>query len=94
MILKIVSQHELSQDISTIAYRNLIDTCRSIETRNMYSKALKYFMSYLRVPLGRYDKLLDLDHKIIQMNVIDYISYLRKSAVIAPRSIAVYLARN
>ena len=58
----------------------------------MYTKALKYFMSYLRVPLDRYDKLLDLDHKIIQKNVIDYILYLRNSAVIAPRSIAVYLA--
>ena len=29
---------------------------------------------------------------MIQKNIIDYISYLKKSAVIAPRSIAVYLA--
>ena len=94
MILKVVSQSELAPNIATasIAYRNFIDTCRTEETRKMYTKALKYFMSFLRLPLERYDKLVDLDQKIIQMNIIDYISHLRKSANRAPRSIGVYLA--
>jgi hypothetical protein len=57
-----LSQRELAPDIATatIAYRNFVDTCRTIETRNMYAKALNYYMSYLRLPLERYDKLVDL----------------------------------
>jgi hypothetical protein len=81
-----------SQDKSHIAYRQFVETCRSPATRSMYSNALRYFMSYLKIPVDRYDKLLDLDTKIIQMNICDYITHLKNSGVIASRSIAVYLS--
>lgn len=55
----------------------------------MYSNALRYFMSYLKIPADRYDLLLDPDPKIIQMNICDYVSHLKNSGVIASRSIAV-----
>jgi site-specific recombinase XerD len=35
-------------------------------------------MSYLKLPPGAYDKLLDKDPKTIQMDICDFITYLRK----------------
>jgi hypothetical protein len=64
--------------VASLAYRNFIDTCRSRATRKVYIKALRYFMGYLRLPLQVYDKLLDKDPKSIQMDICDFISYLRK----------------
>jgi hypothetical protein len=60
-------------------------------TRQHYVKALHYFMTYLHIPLDAYDKLLDSDSKILQMNICDYISHLKNSGVIASRSIAVMI---
>ena len=40
---------------SDLAYRSFVDTCRSPATRTSYVKALRYFMSYLRIPPDRYD---------------------------------------
>jgi site-specific recombinase XerD len=34
-------------------------------------------MDYLRIPRENYDKLLDKDPKLIQMDIIDFIKYLR-----------------
>jgi site-specific recombinase XerD len=64
---------------SEIAYRSFVDTCRSPATRTSYVKALRYFMSYLRLPLDRYDKLLEPSTDIIQMNIADYIRYVKKN---------------
>src|SRR5919109_1889771 len=86
---------ETKAKITTIAYRNFIETCRSSKTRQCYKKALHYFMSYLRVGPEDYDKLLplapNLDVKTIQMNICDYISYLRKKGL-GHQSIASYIA--
>jgi hypothetical protein len=62
----------------SLAYRNFVDTCRSEATRTVYIKALRYFMGYLRLPLQAYDKLLDKDPKSIQMDICDFITFLRK----------------
>ena len=78
--------------ISQQAYRNFIDTCRSPYTRYMYNKSLDYFMSYLKLPQGAYNKLLETDPKIAQANVIDYVTYMSKSGHMASGSVAVYLA--
>jgi hypothetical protein len=48
------------------AYRNFIDACRSLKTRYLYKKSLDYFMSYLRIPLGEYNKLIEVDSRITQ----------------------------
>ncbi|MGC2484521.1 MAG: hypothetical protein WA398_12235 [Nitrososphaeraceae archaeon] len=58
----------------------------------MYSKTLRYFMSYLRLPSESLDRLLDKDPKIIQMDICDYVIHLKKSVIIAPRSIQAYPA--
>jgi site-specific recombinase XerD len=67
-----------SKTDSSLAYRNFVDTCRSEATRSVYIKALRYFMGYLRLPSQAYDKLLDKDQKSIQMDICDFITFLRK----------------
>jgi len=49
-------------------------------------------MSYLRLAPEAYDKLLEQDLKTAQMNICDYISYLRKQKTAAHKSVRVYVA--
>lgn len=49
-------------------------------------------MSYLRLAPEAYDKLLEQDLKTAQMNICDYISYLRKQKTAAHKSVGVYVA--
>ncbi|MFY9566923.1 MAG: hypothetical protein WAQ29_11260, partial [Nitrososphaeraceae archaeon] len=64
---------------SNMVYRQFVDTCRSEATRSRYVLALHYFMSYLHLQEDAYDKLIDNDPKISQMNVCDFVTYLRKT---------------
>jgi site-specific recombinase XerD len=48
-------------------------------------------MDYLKLPSYEYDKLLDKDPKLIQMDICDYITYLRKRGR-ASASVTTYLA--
>lgn len=72
-----------------MAYRNFVNTCRSPITRKHYKKSLEYFMKFLKV--DNYDKLLETDPKIIQMNICDYIVFL-KSKNLSPKSIVSYVS--
>ncbi|MGB7679187.1 MAG: hypothetical protein WBL49_10295 [Nitrososphaeraceae archaeon] len=63
----------------SLAYHNFVDTCRSQATRRVYVKALRYFMGYLRLSLQAYDKLLDKDPKFIQMDICDFITFMKKN---------------
>ena len=47
-------------------------------TRQHYVKGLGYFMDYLHLPHDAYDKLLEKDPKHIQMDICDFVTYLRK----------------
>jgi hypothetical protein len=76
--------------VSSAAYRNFIETCRSPATRQMYSKALGYFMSHLRLSLVDYDKLLDKDPKSIQMDICDFVNFMKKEHSSA--TVMLYLA--
>ncbi|HEY6405332.1 MAG TPA: hypothetical protein VIX38_04575 [Nitrososphaeraceae archaeon] len=76
---------------SSRAYRNLIETCRSPSTRILYTKALRYFMGYLRLPNDAYDKLLEKEPKLIQMDICDFITHLRKSGR-SPATVSGYVA--
>ena len=49
-------------------------------------------MSYLRLAPEAYDKLLEQDLKTAQMNICDYISYLRKQKTAAHKLVGVYVA--
>jgi site-specific recombinase XerD len=74
---------------SSIAYHNFINTCRSAMTQKSYQKSLEYFMKFLKV--DNWDNLLELDPKIIQRNICDYIMFMR-SKDLAPKSIGLYVA--
>jgi hypothetical protein len=82
----------MSEQLSSLAYRLFVDTCRSPVTRMHYIKALRYFMEYLSIPLQDYSKLLppEKDPKIIQMDICDFISHLRKKGL-ANATITLYL---
>jgi integrase len=79
------------EQVSSYAYQTFVNTCRSPITRKQYVKLLRYFMEYLRIPLDAYDKLLAMDTKIIQMNVCDFIVYLRKKGL-SSASVSAYVA--
>jgi site-specific recombinase XerD len=79
------------QDRSQTAYRYFVDTCRSEATRKAYVRALLFFIDSLQPPSPEYDKLLDKDPKLIQMDICDYITYLRKRGR-ASASVTTYLA--
>jgi site-specific recombinase XerD len=79
----------MSEQVSSIAYHNFINTCRSAATQKCYQKSLEYFMKFLKV--DNWDKLLESDPKIIQRNICDYIMFMR-SKNLAPKSIGLYVA--
>jgi Phage integrase, N-terminal SAM-like domain len=76
---------------SSVAFRNFIHTCKSPETRSTYTKFVNRFMDYLQIPLGEYDKLLEKDPKIIQMDICDYITFLRQDHA-SPATISLNVA--
>ena len=80
-----------SENKSQLAYRYFVDTCRSEATRETYITALHSFMDYLKLPLDAYDRLLDKDPKLIQMDICDFISHLRKRGK-ASASVSTYVA--
>jgi hypothetical protein len=75
-----------------MAYRNFVGTFRSPSTRHIYKKALQYFLSYLKLGAQDHVKLLDMNTKIAQMNICDYISYLRNQKGLASQTIAPYVS--
>ena len=60
-------------------------------TRQHYVKGLGYFMDYLHLSHDAYDKLLEKDPKHIQMDICDFVTYLRKRGN-ASASVSVYVA--
>ena len=80
---------QISTSNSTLAFRNFVNTCRSPATRSVYVKALHYFMDYLKIDRHQYQKLLEKDPKLIQMDICDFILYLKKDRSYA--AISVYV---
>ena len=60
-------------------------------TRQHYIKGLGYFMDYLHLPHDSYDKLLEKDPKHIQMDICDFVTFLRKRGN-ASAFVSVYVA--
>jgi site-specific recombinase XerD len=85
-------QQQQNQD-SNLAYRNFVDTCKTPSTRGFYIHVLNYFMSYLHLPSEGYDRLLNDggDVKTTQMNICDYVTYLRNNGK-SHQTVAAYLA--
>ena len=81
------------EDKSQLAYRIFVDTCRSPATRDIYTRALSFFMSYLKISPGSYDKLLDNDPKHIQMDICDFMEIETSSQYFKPKSTKTYVGR-
>jgi integrase len=88
----VASPSTSSNAASSLALRNFVQTCRSPETRKIYLAALQYFMDYLKIERDRYDKLLEKDPKLIQMDISDYITYLKDSTTLSSGSISTYIS--
>ena len=72
-------------------YREFVDSIKSPASRTLYLQALHYFMDYLRIPRDNYDRLLDKDPKLIQMDIRDFIEFL-KNKKLSFATIASYVA--
>ena len=73
-----------------LAYRQFIETCKSSATRDTYARALDSFMKFLKLDVNEYDKLLDKDVKLIQMDICDWVTYFKRDHSSA--SVSTYLA--
>jgi integrase len=87
----LVMSSQTQEQMSSYAFQTFVNTCRSPITRQQYVKGLHYFMAYLHLPLDAYDRLLDKDVKIIQMNVCDFVVHLRKKGL-SSASVSAYVA--
>lgn len=82
-------QSEPEQVLPSLAHNNFINTCRSPATRTLYKRGMEYFMKFSK--LDDYDRILDLDPKVLQMNICDYIVFL-KSKGLSSRTISSYIS--
>jgi integrase len=77
--------------LQSLAFRNFVETCRSPATRKVYLFGLHSFMSYLKIQHDQYDKLLEKDPKIIQMDICDFVLHM-KSKKLSYALMIVYIA--
>jgi integrase len=61
-----------------IAKDNFLNACKTSATRILYQKGLDYFMDYIRLGREEYDLLLQRDPKLIQMDIIRFITHMKK----------------
>lgn len=83
----------MTEQLSSLAYRNFVDTCRSPTTKKYYQRGLSYFMDFLKVERGAYYKILppERDQCVIQMDICDFISYMKNQGK-SSASISLYTA--
>ena len=62
--------NRMSEQVTSVAYHNFINTCRNSTTQKSYKKSLEYFMRFLKV--DNWDKLLEPDPKTIQVTSSSY----------------------
>ena len=84
-------QKQQQQEVSTLAYHNFTQTCRSPSTRRIYEIGLHNFMDFLKIPDNPYDRLVEKDHKHIQMDICNLIIYLRQKNC-SSSSVSTYLS--
>jgi integrase len=72
------STQEQISSVSQIAKDNFVEACRSAATRILYQKGLDYFMDYIKLGREEYDRLLERDPKLIQMDMIRFITHMKK----------------
>jgi integrase len=85
--------NQISGDNSNQYYRNFINSCRSEATKRDYRKSLSYFMDYMSIEAEDYAKLIDgRDVRIIQSDIINWITHMKDTAGLSPASINLYVA--
>jgi hypothetical protein len=58
----------MSEQVTSIAYHNFINTCRNSTTQKSYKKSLEYFMKFLKV--GNWDNPVVADGKKLSLNIL------------------------
>jgi site-specific recombinase XerD len=74
-------------------YKNFINSCRSEATKKDYRKSLSYFMDYMSIEAEDYAKLIEgRDVRIIQADIINWITHMKDTVGLSPASINLYVA--
>jgi hypothetical protein len=68
MTVKEQSQKQ-EQEQTSLAKYNFFKTCKSSATLETYTNAIHYFMDFLKIGREEYDRLLEKDPKLIQMDI-------------------------
>jgi integrase len=85
--------NEISSINSSHYYKNFINSCRSEATKRGYRNGLSYFMDYLHIEAENYQLLVDgRDVKVIQADIIEWITHMKDVALLSPASINLYVA--
>src|SRR4051794_15586479 len=85
--------NQISGDNSNQYYRNFINSCRSEATKKDYRKSLSYFMDYMSIEAEDYAKLIEgRDVRIIQADIINWITHMKDTVGLSPASINLYVA--
>jgi integrase len=93
MSQKVNSKYGGDNSNSCSYYKNFVNSCKSEATKHNYIKGLGYFMDYLHIEREDYSKLIDgRDTKIIQADIIDWITHMKDIAGLSPASINLYVA--
>ena len=86
--------NQISSSNSNHYYRNFINSCKSEATKSDYRNCLRYFMNYLNIGPEEddcYAKLIDgRDIKIIQADIINWITHLKDTEKKSYASINLY----
>jgi integrase len=80
----------VTEQLSSTSKDNFLRTCKSAATREIYQKAIHYYMNFLKVGYEDYDKLLEKDPKLIQMDICEFITDYSKK--VAPASVSSYVS--
>jgi site-specific recombinase XerD len=96
MSQKVIKSKYSDNSNSCNYYKNFINSCKSEATKHNYIKGLGYFMDYLQIERGEedcYSKLIDgRDTKVIQADIIDWITHMKDVVGLSPASINLYTA--
>jgi integrase len=68
----------VTEQLTSTAKDNFLNTCKSFATRELYQKAIDYYSRFLKIENDDYDKLLEKDPKLIQEDICHFIKWLKK----------------
>jgi hypothetical protein len=70
---------EQSQDQTSLAEYNFLSICKSPATQDTYFNAIHYYINLLKIGDEDFDKLLDKDLTLIQMDICRFVTELSKN---------------